>query len=1032
MRRAGTLEAGGISQFGVLEIRGKLSEFARKGVLDRRILDVLAGDQGFAPVESEILDYKRSVALDAAGLAKLAVDIVSLHNTFGGYLVVGVEEVSRDQVFKPLGFPAGTIKLQQIKTIIQNYTGRSIDVRFADIPLASDGSEINLGVFFVPKRTGGMAPVKFGKPGPVVKNGTPLFSVDDVFFRVLDSNARAKASEDWWFLASERNATLSPAALAVPVVGLQKQIVDENLPDRNLICPRFVGRDDKILSLWQWLSDDLQFAKVLAGDGGKGKTSIAYQFAEEVCRSKPFNFEKVIWLTAKSLQFRGLTDEYDPVAAHYASYDELLSQLCEKMPILTGEIEGSSPHLLKQHLRHAFEEVHTFVVIDDVDSLSIDEQRMVLETALQIGNRRSRFLLTTRKNFTYSADLCLVVNGFELDDYIKYVHEFNARLGIEPLSIPAIEKLRKATDGSPLYTESLLRLIRNHMRLDEAISRWKGELGIRVRRAALDREVENLSLESRRVLLAAVYLFECSYTELRQATGYDDERLMQCIDELKAIFLLGAPRVIQKEARFSVQSNTRSLVLHYERTLVTDFESLRRKCQKVRSGARGITKTGNKRQVATAITQANAFLREKAWEDALDTVRAAMKRSPKDADLLFVLGKAYLAKEPPDYTAAKKALKESYDQGQRRYQLYATWYECEFESSHYPGAIEVASLALRDEITERHEWLIARAVGYKASSQIREKGGDFEGAIEDLRSCHEDLRVAWPLQNKNQADEVFASLLSVGESLIELAVRHASSVPDWVKVLDILQRIVFPPDRSAEIASRMVDAVKHIAGDILQVDDPTIRQVNLIEGCLRDARAFIASNRTSANSKIFAESEEELSAISSRLAKVQEAEGPFTPSPSPTRGSEGFDVFLAHNAQDKPAVRRIAGRLQAKGVSVWLDEKEIPPGQLFQDYIQKALPSAKTVVVIVGPSGLGRWQALEMRIAISRAVEVGIPVIPVFLPNAKDVRGDLPFLMEFNHVRLKSLDDDEAIDRIAWGARLGRAGRHIEQGESDD
>jgi hypothetical protein len=1006
------------SDLGMLETKKLLSEYVERGIVDHRVLDLLVTDKGCAAVENEILDYKRTISTDSQSLAKCAVQIVSLHNAFGGYLIFGVEEQARDQGFRPCGLPPATVNTQQLKTIIQNYTGRTIDIRYADIAVRFQGSDLNLGLLFVPKRATSQAPVKFGKTGPS-KDGSPLFGADDVFFRLLDTNARARTSEDWWFLASERiaPATTTPP-LSVPLVWTRKRIVDENLPDRNLICPRFVGRDDKILELWQWLSDDLQFAKVLAGDGGKGKTSIAYQFSEEICRSHPYDFEKVIWLTAKTLQFRGLRDEYDPVQANYGSYTELLTALCDKLPILPGELEGSSPHLLKQHLRRALEEIHTFVVIDDVDTLAVEEQRMVLEMALQVGNKSSRFLLTTRKNFTYSADLCLVIPGFESDDYIEYVHDLCSRIEIPTLSIAAIEKLRRATEGSPLYTESLLRLIRNNMRVDEAIARWKDELGLKVRRAALDREIKHLTLESRRVLLAAVYLFECSYTELRQATGYDDERLMQCIDELKALFLLSAPRIIAKEGRFSVQSNTRTLVLTYEKTLVADPQSIRKKCEKIRTGAKGITKAGDKRETSKAITQANAFLREKLPDEALETLQMGLRRSPSDPDLLFALAKTHLSRDPPDHAAAKKSLKDSYDQGNRRYQLYATWYDCELDSSHFVGAIEVAGLALGDDIAERHEWLVKRAVAHRASSQLRERSGDSDGAIEDLRACNEDLKIAWPLPNRNQAEEIHASLVTVGQALAEVALRHARGIPGWVRFLDVLNEIIVPPAQTPAVAQQIVHAVGRIAAECFGRDRVSVQEENLVASLLRAATTYIAANRRGKNADSFREAENEISRISTQLAALTGN----TPAGQQSLPSDtgGFDLFLAHNSQDKPAVRSIAQQLENRGVSVWLDEKEIPPGQLFQDYIQKALPSAKTVAVFVGPTGLGRWQSLELRSAISRAVESGIPVIPVFLPNAKDVSADLPFLMEFNHVRFRSLDDKAALERLVWGTKLGK------------
>jgi hypothetical protein len=41
-----------------------------------------------------------------------------------------------------------------------------------------------------------------------------------------------------------------------------------------------------------------------------------------------------------------------------------------------------------------------------------------------------------------------------------------------------------------------------------------------------------------------------------------------------------------------------------------------------------------------------------------------------------------------------------------------------------------------------------------------------------------------------------------------------------------------------------------------------------------------------------------------------------------------YDVFLSHNAKDKPRVRRLAERLQQVGLRVWFDEWIIKPGDI--------------------------------------------------------------------------------------------------------
>ena len=44
--------------------------------------------------------------------------------------------------------------------------------------------------------------------------------------------------------------------------------------------------------------------------------------------------------------------------------------------------------------------------------------------------------------------------------------------------------------------------------------------------------------------------------------------------------------------------------------------------------------------------------------------------------------------------------------------------------------------------------------------------------------------------------------------------------------------------------------------------------------------------------------------------------------------SFSYDVFLSHNAKDKPRVRRLAERLNQAGLRVWLDDWIIKSGYI--------------------------------------------------------------------------------------------------------
>lgn len=75
-----------------------------------------------------------------------------------------------------------------------------------------------------------------------------------------------------------------------------------------------------------------------------------------------------------------------------------------------------------------------------------------------------------------------------------------------------------------------------------------------------------------------------------------------------------------------------------------------------------------------------------------------------------------------------------------------------------------------------------------------------------------------------------------------------------------------------------------------------------------------------------------------------------------------------------------------------------------------------SVGVVFGTSGPGRWQAVELRVFISRCVEDGIPVIPVLLPGVDEIPSHLVFLRELNGVTFKqSVDEDRPLGRLIWG-----------------
>jgi hypothetical protein len=129
-----------------------------------------------------------------------------------------------------------------------------------------------------------------------------------------------------------------------------------------------------------------------------------------------------------------------------------------------------------------------------------------------------------------------------------------------------------------------------------------------------------------------------------------------------------------------------------------------------------------------------------------------------------------------------------------------------------------------------------------------------------------------------------------------------------------------------------------------------------------------------------------------------------------------FDVFMAHNSSDEESVRSICRSLQNHGIYPWIDVEQIRPGTWFQDAIQSAIRKVQAAAIVLGPEGVGRWQALEIRSFIEQCVDRGIPVIPVLLPGVAKIPDNLSFMKQLNCVKFEeTVREEAALQKLIWG-----------------
>lgn len=690
--------------FEIEVVRRRISDFLDRGKNDADLIGAISNSIDFCPIECELVDYKESSFGDAISLAKGIKHIVALHNTYGGYLILGVQETESEKRFSLKGFDASILDIKKIKDKIFSYTGSHIQISSYEFSIQGVmGASI-----YIPKRLPGVKPTAFGKYGPTTDRNEHVFQPGDVVFRSGD-NTRPARGDEFEFLYGTR---LNPYVDAIRLFDRFSELADplpNNLPDRNFVCPKFIGRTEILRELWTWLADRFSFARVLAGEGGLGKTSMAYEFCENVCRASPDSLDRIVWVTAKKRQFSGDKNNYVGVpTTHYETYKDLLEVLCLECAIQEEEVEGADESLLQSFLREGVAIVPTLFVIDDVDSLSLNDQKRVMELAWQFGSKGSRFLLTTRRSLSFSTDLTIDLKGLEGKEFLDYMDTLRDRYKGPVLTDSEMRTLEEVTKGSPLFTESLYRLIRRGLSFSVAIKEWKGKSGNEVRAAALKREIEDLPEEARRVLFAASILRNCSRTELEQATGYVGETISDALDELSSLFLVYAPP-ISTEPRFEVSTATQSVIESIKTTLVPhhakfegDVRSLRRSNSELRSEK-------NNKIVASAVTEALAFIRASDLDGALKTVSAAQRKTKFHPDLYVLQARCYVSASPKRAKDARVSARKAFDAGSRKPLLFGLWYDAETSLEHWVGAVDVCSQALDGKAPPRTDWLLKRA-----------------------------------------------------------------------------------------------------------------------------------------------------------------------------------------------------------------------------------------------------------------------------------------------------------------------------------
>jgi|SRR5215213_10303605 len=109
-----------------------------------------------------------------------------------------------------------------------------------------------------------------------------------------------------------------------------------------------------------------------------------------------------------------------------------------------------------------------------------------------------------------------------------------------------------------------------------------------------------------------------------------------------------------------------------------------------------------------------------------------------------------------------------------------------------------------------------------------------------------------------------------------------------------------------------------------------------------------------------------------------------------TQLTQQKQVFLTYAHSDKKAVRKIYQRLSRNHVNVWLDEKELLPGQDWKYEIRQAILRSDIVIICLSRqfNKQGGFRHEELQIALEKARS--FPNSGIFIIPARLEKCDLP------------------------------------------
>jgi hypothetical protein len=506
------------------------------------------------------------------------------------------------------------------------------------------------------------------------------------------------------------------------------------LPPEDEVVMDFVGRHRELAVLADWLVNGRSQRWALAGEGGKGKSAIAYNFGRSVSSRDDHGLDAVLWMSAKRRRFvEGTTivvdrpDFYDKASATRAIVQ------------FFGETtDGDDPETAALQLLFDFP---SLLIVDDIDTLESDGEDAIQFLVMTVPERtRSKVLLTSRKALFGLMNVTTQIEGLSPPDAEDFLKSRCDLMGLETGAVLAMkEKLLSVTDRSPLYIEDLLRLHQTGVSIDRAIGLWGEKRGAEARKYAMQREYDRLDDDAKQVLLALSIHGRCQADDLCRGLDWSEERLINAMSQLRKMFLMPSQKAAGPGNYLTLNRNTQVLVIDIFR----NTEAYRRTDRLIKAATGSLrTKRSEDHEVGVLLDRAGFLVKQWRADEAEMEVQAATGRFPGRGDLFAAL--AWVQKKRSDFASARLNFKRAHELRCDQRDLYWHWSDMEAMNEEWTASAKAAELGIARFGLD--QGLFFR-LGYALHRQGRELMREGEDAKEICRRAHDILEQARDLKD---------------------------------------------------------------------------------------------------------------------------------------------------------------------------------------------------------------------------------------------------------------------------------------------